>query len=451
MRIAIVAPLYETVPPLQYGGTERVVYWLVEGLVRFGHDVTLYAAPGSRTSGQLIECGSEPFRERGLGDNSKEAEKEYVEQLTSAFGKWSGGDFDVVHVHHTVNEWHPTAVQRLIVSNGSGRVPVVWTDHNEIGKVHKAAHISALSNLGVGFVALSDSQRSTVPDANWLATIHHGLPANQYGLLETKSSSSLYLAFLGRIAPEKGIGPALRIAKAAGMKLKVAAKIDSEHEEFWEGEVKPLLEGRDVDFIGQISDQQKGPFLNGAYALLFPICWKEPFGLVMIEAMACGCPVIAYSAGSVPEVIEDGVTGFIVETEEEAVEALKKTKALDRSRIIKRFEERFTSKKMVSKYADVYQGIVEWAKKEYAKEKQAKKKDKQKNKSEVEGSAQRDAILQRISPMIQTDILPVAQVLSSLVVQQQSQHIPTPRDPPLATPQVNLLTTAPDHASLETE
>jgi glycosyltransferase involved in cell wall biosynthesis len=215
-----------------------------------------------------------------------------------------------------------------------------------------------MAKYGIGLTALSDSHKSTVPGANWLATVYHGLPAN---MLTPSRVAPTYLAFLGRISPEKGVTTALRISEAGGFKLKVAAKVDQVNLDFYEEEVKPLFERSNVDFIGEITDKEKGPFLSGAIALLFPISWREPFGLVMIEAMACGCPVIAFRMGSVAEIIEDGVTGFVVDTEEEAIEALQKVGSIDRKLVRQRFEERFTSTTMVKKYLDVYERVIQQA------------------------------------------------------------------------------------------
>ena len=215
-----------------------------------------------------------------------------------------------------------------------------------------------MAKLGIGFTALSTSHRNTVPNANWLATVHHGLPAN---MLTPSGVAPTYLAFLGRISPEKGITTAVRISEAGGLELKVAAKVDTVNMDFYENEVRPLFAQSNVDFIGEISEKEKGPFLSGAIALLFPITWQEPFGLVMIEAMACGCPVIAFQMGSVTEIVEDGVTGFIVGTEAEAIEALRYVGSLDRRLIRQRFEERFTATTMAQKYIDVYERIIQHA------------------------------------------------------------------------------------------
>jgi glycosyltransferase involved in cell wall biosynthesis len=348
MRIAIVAPLFERIPPRQYGGTERVVHWLVEELVRLGHAVTLYAARGSQTSAELVECSHTTLRDLGIVTDAKSCKYPYTSQLRLALSGLY--EHDVVHVHHGTFPFH------LAILKASGGVPIVWTDHNAIHNDGKPKLFESMAKLSVGLTALSDSHRNTVAEANWLATIHHGLPAN---LLNSSGATPSYLAFLGRVSPEKGITTAVRISEAGGFQLKVAAKVDKVDLDFYENEVKPLFARSNVDFIGEIPDEGKGPFLSAAIALVFPICWKEPFGLVMIEAMACGCPVIAFRMGSVPEIIEHGVTGFVVDTEEEAIDALRHVGSLNRKCIRQRFEERFTATTMVQKYIDVYERVIQ--------------------------------------------------------------------------------------------
>jgi glycosyltransferase involved in cell wall biosynthesis len=350
MRIALVAPLFEHVPPRNYGGTERVVYFMVEELVRLGHSVTLYATSGSQTSAKLIECSPSTLRDLGIGTGDDECVGPYTSQLKLAFSGIQ--EHDIVHVHHGTYPFH---IEALKVNQ---TVPVVWTDHNAVHNDGKPEIFKSLAKLGIGLTALSDSHKSTVPGANWLDTVHHGLPAN---MLTPSGVQPTYLAFLGRISPEKGITTAVRISEAGGFELKVAAKVDKVNLDFYENEVKPLFEQSNVDFIGEVCEKEKGPFLSGAIALIFPISWQEPFGLVMIEAMACGCPVIAFRMGSVAEIIEDGVTGFIVDTEEEAIEALSKIGNLDRKRIRQQFEERFTSTTMAKKYVGIYENVIQQA------------------------------------------------------------------------------------------
>jgi glycosyltransferase involved in cell wall biosynthesis len=350
MRIALVAPLFEHVPPRNYGGTERVVYFIAEELVRLGHTVTLYATRGSQTSARLVECAPGNLRELGIGDGSQECIDQHTAQLQLAL---SGVyEHDIVHVHqHTC----PYLVEILAANQ---TVPVVWTDHNAVHNDGKPVLFRSMEKFGIGLTALSNSHRNTVPEANWLSTVHHGLPAD---MLTPSRVEPTYLAFLGRISPEKGVTTAVRISEAGGFELKIAAKVDVTNRTYYEEEVRPLFEASNVDFIGEITEAEKGPFLSGAVALVFPITWKEPFGLVMIEAMACGCPVIAFRMGSVAEIIEDGVTGFVVDTEEEAIEALHHIGSLDRERIRQRFDERFTSTTMAQKYVQVYERVVQQA------------------------------------------------------------------------------------------
>jgi glycosyltransferase involved in cell wall biosynthesis len=358
MRIALIAPLFEHVPPLNYGGTERVVAFIAEELIRLGHTVTLYATRGSQTSAKLVECSPGTLRELGIGDGSRECIDSHTAQLKLAL---SGVyEHDIVHVHqHTC----PYLLEVLKVhAVDQTAVPVVWTDHNAVHNDDKPVLFDSMARLGIGLTALSDSHRNTVPGAtNWLATVHHGLPANMLTPCPSSKVAPTYLAFLGRISPEKGVTTAVRISEAAGFELKVAAKVDATNRGYYEEEVRPVFSACNVDFIGEISEAEKAPFLSGAIALVFPISWKEPFGLVMIEAMACGCPVIAFRMGSVTEIIEDGVTGFVVDTEEEAIEALRRIGSLDRGLIRRRFEERFTSTRMAQKYVEVYERVIQQA------------------------------------------------------------------------------------------
>lgn len=351
MRIAIIAPLFEHVPPRKYGGTERVVHWIVEELVRLGHTVTLYATGESQTSARLVDCCPSTLRELGVGTAAEDCSDPYTAQLKLAFDGIQ--EHDIVHVHHGTYPFH------LDVLEANQTVPIVWTDHNAVHNDDKPTLFRSMARLGVGLTALSESHKNTVPSANWLETVHHGLPAK---LLSPSKVEPTYLAFLGRISPEKGVTTAVRISEAGGFELKVAAKVDKVNLEYYEDEVKPLFARSNVDFIGEIADTEKGPFLSGAIALIFPISWLEPFGLVMIEAMACGCPVIAFRMGSVSEIIEDGVTGFVVDTEEEAIEKLQYVESLDRGLIRQRFEERFTATTMAKKYVDVYKRVIQQAK-----------------------------------------------------------------------------------------
>jgi glycosyltransferase involved in cell wall biosynthesis len=296
----------------------------------------------------MVECWNGTFRDHGIACSSETAKAAYTNQLKLAMS----GAHDIVHVHHATESYHPDVL-------AFRTVPLMWTDHNAVHNDGKPEIFSLLAELDIGLTALSESHRGTVPNANWLATIHHGLPI---GSLTPTGAAPTYLAFLGRISPEKGITTAVQISEAGGFELKVAAKVDKVDRAFYEVEVQPLFAASNVDFIGEISEAEKGPFLSAAIALIFPISWLEPFGLVMIEAMACGCPIIAFRMGSVSEIVEHGITGFIVDTEEEAVQALQHIGSLDRTRIRQRFEERFTSIIMAHKYVDVYGRVIDQAK-----------------------------------------------------------------------------------------
>lgn len=345
-----------------------MVHFIAEELVRLGHCVTLYATAGSQTSAKLIECSPGNLRELGIRDGSQECVDTYTSQLRLALSGAHEPKHDIVHVHQGTYPFQLAVLEAAALAaatdDNDGAVPppppVVWTDHNAVHNDDKPALFRSMEKFGIGLTALSDSHRNTVPDANWLETVHHGLPANVL-TPSPNAGPPTHLAFLGRISPEKGITTAVRIAEAGGFELKVAAKVDQVNRDFYEKEVKPLFEASEVDFIGEITELEKGPFLSTAIALIFPINWKEPFGLVMIEAMACGCPVVAFRVGSVEEIIEDGVTGFVVDTEEEAVEALKQIGELDRGRIRQRFEERFTSTTMALKYVEIYERVVQQA------------------------------------------------------------------------------------------
>ena len=337
MRVAQIAPLYESVPPKTYGGTERVVSYLTEELVRTGHDVTLFASGDSVTAAELVPVSTRSLR---LDQNSIDALAQHVLLVERAHQR--ADEFDVMHFHinylHYPRSRHST-VPHLTTLHGRLDVPDLIPLYQEFDDMP--------------LVSISDSQRDPLPGANWMATVYHGLPDDLYRF-ERKPGT--YLACLGRIAPEKGIDQAIRIAIKAGMTLKIAAKI--ENREYFEGVIKPLLTRSEVEFLGEIDEAEKQELLAGAAALVFPIEWPEPFGLVMIEAMACGTPTIAYRRGSIPEVIDDGVTGFIVDTIEEAVAATRRIPELSRARCRQVFEERFTATRMAEQYVDVYERLV---------------------------------------------------------------------------------------------
>ena len=344
LRIAMVAPLYYTVPPTNYGGTERVVAFLIEALVGMGHAVTLYAASGCLTSASLIECSPITLHAAGIGGTISEMQQPYTLQLKRLLADLT--NYDVVHVHHGIFPFHPEIFTRP--------GPFVWTDHCELNVENKGDTLLELyKNANVGCTSISDSQRDVLTgEKYWLATIHHGLP--KYLLAPITSIKPTYLAFLGRLAPEKGAPDAVRISVLAGKQLRVAAKLEDLHLAYYNKEVKPQFEKHNVLFMGEINDKGKSEFLSGAIALVFPIQWKEPFGLVMIEAMACGTPVIAYNKGAVPEVVEEGVTGFIVNTAEEAAAKVEEAANLDRKRIRAEFERRWTSATMAERYQELF-------------------------------------------------------------------------------------------------
>ena len=339
MRIAQIAPLYEAVPPLRYGGTERVVSFLTEELVAMGHQVTLFASGDSVTRAELAAMRPKALR---LDPSVRDTLAPHFVTLQEVMRR--AGEFDMLHFHL---DYLP-----FPLFTGQG-LPWVTTLHGRLDLPELGPVFDSYPHAPV--VSISDSQRLPLPQANWAATIHHGLPRD---LLTPRGEEPGYLAFLGRIAPEKRPDRAIRIAAAAGLPLKIAAKVDKADTEYFAREIEPLLGQAHVEFIGEITDREKPDFLSGAKALLVPIDWPEPFGLVMIEAMACGTPVIAYRQGSVPEVVEDGLTGFIVEDEAGAIAALTRLGELSRQRIRARFEERFTARRMASDYVELYEALI---------------------------------------------------------------------------------------------
>ncbi len=340
MRVAQVAPLYESVPPKLYGGTERVVSYLTEELVRQGHDVTLFASGDSVTSARLWPGCDEALRLSGVPPSSALAQHLHLIETVAQ----QAYQFDVVHFHL---DFMPFSVIR------SERFPAVTTLHGRQDIPGQLPLFREFDDMNL--VSISDAQRSFMPWANWVATVHHGLPTKRYAPCPLGKN---YLAFLGRISPEKRVDRAIEIARRAGMPLHVAAKIDAADREYFEG-IRGLLDEPHVTFLDEIGDSDKCAFLSGASALLFPIDWPEPFGLVMIEAMACGTPVIAFRGGSVDEIIEDGVTGFIVESIEEAVEAIERIPSIDRRECRAVFEERFSARRMCNDYLRVYERVIE--------------------------------------------------------------------------------------------
>jgi len=339
MRIAQVAPLTEAVPPKLYGGTERVVHWLTEELVALGHEVTLYASGDSRTSAKL-----EAPWPRALRLDSSIRDPNALHMMMLELVRQRSHEFDMLHFHL---DYYPFSVFARQAT------PFVTTLHGRLDLPEHQPLFATFPTLPV--ISISNSQRRPVPHAGWVRTIHHGLPEK---LLMPKPVKPSYLAFLGRIAPEKGVDRAIHIAREVGIPLKMAAKVDRADREYYEEKIKHLIDGKDVEYIGEIADHEKSEFLSGALGLMVTIDWPEPFGLVMIEAMACGTPVIAFNRGSVPEIIEEGLTGFVVEDEQGAIGAAYRLGELSRERIRARFEERFTARRMAQDYLAAYRSLM---------------------------------------------------------------------------------------------
>ena len=339
MRIAQIAPLHEAVPPKLYGGTERVVSFLTEELVAMGHDVTLFASGDSVTTAKLNAIWPRALR---LDPAIRDPIAPHMLLMEAV--RRQAESFDVLHFH--MDYWSFSLF-------GRQRTPFVTTMHGRLDLPELQPVFDMFPNAPV--VSISNSQRRPLPQANFVDTVLHGLPEK---LLTPQGEPQGYLAFLGRIAPEKCPDRAIRIAQAAGMPIKLAAKVDVADKVYFEKNIRDLLALPGVEMIGEINDAQKPGFLSGAAALLMPIDWPEPFGLVMIEAMACGTPVIAFNRGSVPEIVEDGVTGFIVEDVEGAIAAVARLHTLDRARVRRRFEERFTARRMAEDYLSVYRSLA---------------------------------------------------------------------------------------------
>jgi glycosyltransferase involved in cell wall biosynthesis len=338
MRIAQVAPLAEAVPPKFYGGTERVVAYLTDALVELGHEVTLFASGDSATKATLSPMWPRALR---LDSNVKDPFVPMFIQLETVARR--AHEFDVIHSH--LDYFGYPLLRRI-------GTPSLTTLHGRLDLPELPALYKLYGDIPV--VSISDSQREPLPEANFVATVLHGLPQN---LLKQGAGDGGYLAFLGRISPEKAPDAAIRIAARAGIPLKIAAKVDRVDQEYFKTTIEPLLALGGVEFIGEIREDQKLEFLGNAAGLVFPIAWREPFGLVMIEAMACGTPVVAFSNGSVPEVLEDALTGFIVHSEDQAVEAVRRVGSLDRARIRDEFERRFTARHMAQNYLKLYAGL----------------------------------------------------------------------------------------------
>jgi glycosyltransferase involved in cell wall biosynthesis len=339
MKIAQVAPLIEAVPPKLYGGTERVVAYLTDALVELGHEVTLFASGDSLTKAKLAPIWPRALR---LDPNVVDYFAPVFMELEMVARR--SHEFDMIHSHL---DYFGYPLLRLLDA------PSVTTLHGRLDLPELAPLYELYADVPV--VSISNSQRGPLPQPNYVATILHGLPKD---LLAKGPGTGGYLAFLGRISPEKAPDAAIRIAARAGMPLKIAAKIDRVDEVYFKTTIEPLLSQGHVEFIGEIGEHQKSEFLGNAAGLLFPIAWREPFGLVMIEAMACGTPVVAFENGSVPEVLEDGVTGFIVQNENEAVDAVRKIGLLDRDRIRAEFDGRFTAQHMAHNYVKLYSRLI---------------------------------------------------------------------------------------------
>ena len=339
MRIAQVAPLYESVPPKYYGGTERVVSYLTEELVRQGHEVTLFASGDSITKARLVPACRRSLR---LDERCVDQMAHHLVMLEHVFARTA--DFDIAHFH--VDYMHFPLSRR-------DRITHVTTLHGRLDVPDLVPLYQEFREMPV--ISISNGQRQPLPRANWQATVYHGLPAEKYRF---RAEPGRYLAFLGRISPEKRVDRAIEIAKQVGMPLKIAAKIDRVDKDYFDLVIAPLLRNSLVEFVGEIGEREKDAFLGNAYALLFPIDWPEPFGLVMIEAMACGTPVVAYRGGAVPELVEHGHNGFVVERLEDAVEAVRQLAQLSRKRCREVFEQRFTARRMAHDYVQQFERLI---------------------------------------------------------------------------------------------
>ncbi len=338
MRIAQVAPLFESVPPKYYGGTERVVSWLTEELVLQGHDVTLFASGDSETKARLVPVTHRSLRLDKHCVDELAHHVDLVERIVEM-----QDDFDIIHFHLGYLQF-PIA-RRL-------RTPHVSTQHGRLDLPDLVALYTRFRELPN--ISISNAQRIPMPWMNWVSTLYHGLPLDHYRFHETPGD---YFAFLGRISPEKRVDRAIDVAKRLGVPLKIAAKVDKIDIDYFHSTIRPLLDHPMVDFIGEIGEGEKGEFLGNAGALLFPIDWPEPFGIVMIEALACGTPVVAFKRGSVPEVITHGVDGFTVADVDELVHAAAST-TIDRRNCRATFESRFSSTIMATKHVEMYEHVI---------------------------------------------------------------------------------------------
>lgn len=339
MRIAQVAPLYEAVPPRLYGGTERVIHYLTEELVKQGHDVTLFASGDSITNATLIATVDEALR---LNPHCVDPLAHHIVQLAEVINRQTS--FDIIHFHTDYLHFPFTK---------NCNIPCLTTLHGrldipDLQPVYQQFPVQQV-------ISISNNQRRPLPQANWIGTVYHGLPADLHSL---QAGDGNYFAFIGRISPEKRVDRAIEIAIACNYPLKIAAKIDKIDQHYFEKHIAHLMDHPLIEYVGEINEKQKTDFLGKAKALLFPIDWAEPFGMVMIEAMSCGTPVIAFRHGSVPEVVDDGITGFIVESVPQAIEAISKLDQLSRIKIRQVFEEKFTANRMAKDYVKLYQSII---------------------------------------------------------------------------------------------
>jgi glycosyltransferase involved in cell wall biosynthesis len=339
MRIAQIAPLAESIPPKLYGGTERVVAWLVDELVKLGHDVTLFASGDSVTRATLEAVWPRALRLGQPRSDPMAAQTALLEVVSR-----QASEFDVIHAH--IDWLHLPLLSRL-------GVPFLTTTHGRLDLPGLADIVRCFPDAP--YVSISNNQSAALSEARWLGTVYHGLPVDKF---RPSFEQGSYLAFLGRLSVEKGPEAAMRIARAAKMPLRIAAKVPRGELGYFKEKLEPQIDGTQVQLTGEVNDDTKEKFLAGAAALLFPIDWPEPFGLVMIEAMACGTPVVAYGCGSVSEVIDDGITGFIVKEETEAIQAIDRLGELDRRRVRTRFEQRFTAQRMAQEYVCHYQALV---------------------------------------------------------------------------------------------
>jgi glycosyltransferase involved in cell wall biosynthesis len=347
MKIAQISPLYESVPPQYYGGTERIVHFITEELVARGHEVTLFASGDSKTTAKLMECSKTALR----------LDKNCVDSLASHFTMMEkiereAHGFDIIHSH--IDYLYYPLMKRnhhhyLTTLHGRLDIPELLPLYNEFSQIP--------------VVSISNSQRKPLPQANWKGTVYHGMPKDLYSFY---SEAEHYLAFIGRISREKRIDRAIDIAIKAGIPIRIAAKIDKVDQEYFDLEIKKLFEHPLVEYLGEINGHEKEELLGNALGLIFPIDWPEPFGLAMIEAMACGTPVIAYNCGSIPEVVDEGLTGFIVNSRKEAVEAVGKLSGLSRKKCRQVFEKRFSVQRMVDDYLQIYETLIKTGKTDFS-------------------------------------------------------------------------------------